>query len=188
VALFVVTWSAFRVGFPAFVMSSSSMAPTLIAGDTLFVSRLDSLRGRAPYRGEIVAFTYPLDRREIFMQRIVGLPGDRLKMRNKELFRNGIAVTEPYAQHTSTLMDSYRDNFPSAPSFPLQPAAMGMLKNHVIDGEVVVPKAHCFVMGDNRDDSMDSRYLGFLEFRDVIGRASVIYNSPDPKRIWKTPR
>jgi signal peptidase I len=188
VLLFVVAWSALRVLLPSFIIPSAGMSPTLMVKDQIFVSRLDSLSGRPPYRGEIVAHIYPLDRKEIYMKRIVGLPGDRLRLKDKQLYRNGAAVNEPYVQHSSGLIDSYRDNFPQPPNIPLPEAAVDMLENHVIDGQVVVPEGCYFVMGDNRDDSSDSRYWGFIRRSDIIGRAALIYSAQDPKRVWKVPR
>ena len=188
VLLFVVAWSALRVLFPAFIIPSAGMAPTLMVKDQLFVSRIDILSRRPLYRSEIVAFTYPLDRKQIYMKRIVGLPGDRIKLKDKQLYRNGAAVDEPYVQHSSTFIDSYRDNFPQPPNVYLPEATVDMLENHVIDSQVVVPEGCYFVMGDNRDDSSDSRYFGFIRRSDIIGRAALIYSAQDPKRVWKVPR
>jgi signal peptidase I len=185
VALLGIGYVAFRVCSPAFIVSSGSMENTLVKGDTVLVNRLDRFRGRSPHRDELVAFYWPIDRKEIFLHRIVGVPGDRLKVRDKKLFRNGAEVTEPYAQHSTSYLDPYRDNFPSAPNFPAREPVIGMLENHVVNGEVVVPAGHYFVMGDNRDDSADSRYFGFIERGDIIGRPYVIIYSRDPKRTWK---
>ncbi len=120
-----------RVGFPAFIVSSASMENTLIRGDTVLVNRFATFRGRLPSRGEPVVFHFPLNRSEVYLHRIVGVPGDRLKIQNKKLYRNNVEVTEVYALHSSTLVDSYRDNFPSAPNFPLQAPAIDMLEHHV---------------------------------------------------------
>jgi signal peptidase I len=185
IAVLGIAYITLRVCFPAFLMSSGSMENTLVKGDTVLVNRLDSFRGRAPQRGELVVFHWPLDRKQIFLERMAGVPGDRLKVRDKKLFRNGAEVSEPYVQHSTSYMDPYRDNFPSAPNFPLREPAIDMLENHVVNGEVVVPEGRYFVMGDNRDDSADSRYFGFVERGDIIGRPFVIVYSRDPKRAWK---
>jgi signal peptidase I len=191
VAIFVVlgiAWITVRLCFPAFIMSSFSMENTVLRGDTVLVDRLATWRGRLPARGDITAFHFPPDRREIYLHRIVGLPGDRLKIRNKHLYRDGVAVPEPYAQHATAYMDPYRDNFPNMPDMPLRPEVVDMLENHVANGELVVPEGHYFVMGDNRDDAADSRYFGFVQRSDIIGRAILIIVSRDPKRRWTVPR
>jgi signal peptidase I len=183
-----ITWITVRVCFPAFIMSSASMENTILRGDTFLVNRLATWRGRLPGRGDIVAYRWPLHPDEWHIHRVVGVPGDRLKTRDQKLYRNGVELTEPYAQHISTLIDAYRDNFPNVPNFPLQKPAVDMLENHVVNGEVVVPADHYFVMGDNRDDAMDSRYIGFIQRSDIIGRALVVIVSRDPKRTWRAPR
>jgi len=184
-AVILIGWIVFRVCCPAFIMSSGSMKDTVLPGDSVLVTRLDSFLGRPPHRGQLVAYRWPLDRNSIFLHRIVGVPGDRLKIRNKQLYRNGVKAIEPYVQHSSTYMDSYRDNFPNTPSFPPPAPAMETLDKHVVDGELVVPEGRYFVMGDNRDDAADSRYFGFIQLSDVIGRPFVIYVSRDPKRNGK---
>jgi signal peptidase I len=176
------------VCFGAFVIPSASMANTLVPGDRVLVERIGVLLGRPLYRGEIVVHRGPLNRNENYVKRIVGVPGDRLKMRDKRLYRNGVEVNEPYVQHSSSLIDSYRDNFPNTPNSPLGEPAMEMLEKHVINGELVIPEGRYFVMGDNRDDAADSRYTGFIQASDVIGRPILIYDSTDPKRIFKRPR
>jgi signal peptidase I len=173
------------VCFPAFVMPSASMEKTLLTGDRFFVDRISTILGRPLRRGEVVAFRYPPNPREIYLKRVVGVPGDRLRIRDKVLYRNGVQVPEPYAQHVTSYMDAYRDNFPSVPEIPLPERAMDMLDNHVVNGELVIPEGKYFVMGDNRDDSADSRYWGFIQRSDVIGRPVLIYGSSDASRIWK---
>jgi signal peptidase I len=168
-----------------FVIPSAAMANTLVPGDHVLVERVGILLGRPLYRGEIVVYEYPLDRNENYVKRIVGVPGDRLQMRDKRLYRNGVEVKEPYAQHSSTYMDPYRDNFPSSPDSRLRERAKEMLDKHVANGELIVPEGQYFVMGDNRDDSDDSRYSGFIERSDVLGRPIMIYDSPDSKRIFQ---
>lgn len=171
--------------FPAFVMPSASMEKTLLLGDRFLVDRISTLLGRPLHRGDVIAFRYPLDPRETYLKRVVGIPGDRLRIRNKALYRNGTEVAEPYAQHVTSYMDVYRDNFPSTPNTPLPYRAQGMLDKHVVNGELVVPEGNYFVMGDNRDDSLDSRYWGFIQPADVIGHALIIYDSRDRSRVWK---
>ena len=120
---------------------------------------------------------YPVDRKETFVKRVVALPGDRVRIVNKQLFINGSAVSEPYVQRKTSYVDSYRDNFPSEARVPLYPPAQAMLANNVANGEVVVPPHRYFVLGDNRDSSLDSRYWGFIDQSDIIGTPGFIYYS-----------
>jgi len=178
-------YAILRVCFPAYIMSSGAMEPTLVRGDIVLVNRLGGFLGRSPHRGELATYHQPLDRKEVFLHRIVGVPGDRLKIRDRKLYRNGAEVKEPYIQHISTAADSYRDNIPSAPNFPVSKPALDMLEHHVVNGEIVVPAGHYFVMGDNRDDAFDSRYTGFIPAGDLVGCPFMILQSTDPRRNGK---
>jgi signal peptidase I len=162
--------------FQAFSMPSASMENTLLIGDSVLVQRRPK---PAVNRGDVVVFSYPIDSHETFIKRIVGVPGDRLHIANKILYRNGAPAIEPFAIHRTTYVDSYRDNFPSQPNVPLKPAGQDMLASHVLDSEVVVPGGKYFVMGDNRDDSLDSRYFGFVDGAAILGKPILIYNSVD---------
>jgi signal peptidase I len=175
----------FRLSFRPYIIASGSMEKTLMVRDGILVDHISTILGRLPQRGDVTVFRYPIDRQQIFVHRIVGIPGDRLAVRNKTLYRNGAEVLEPYAQHITKYVDAYRDNFPSTPSFPLAERAQDMIGHHVENGELVVPAGMYFVMGDNRDDAVDSRYFGLLPRGNVIGRAIYIYASQDPKRVWK---
>lgn len=160
--------------FQPFVQNSNSMANTLLAGDKVFVERLPNA-GRQ--RGDLVAFHYPVDRREIYLKRIIGVPGDRIHLVDKTVYRNGVALVEPYALHETTYVDAYRDNFPAKANVRLSEPAKDMLERNVNNGEVVVPPGSYFVLGDNRDDSLDSRYFGFVPAADLIGKPLLIYDS-----------
>ncbi len=161
----------------AFAMPSGSMENTLLIGDRILVRRFPRIK---PERGDIVAFVYPLDRSQSSVKRIIGLPGDHIKISRKVVYRNGIALKEPYATYRFDLTNSYNDNFPSEPvDIPLQPAAQEMLSEDVRNGEVVVPGGKYFVLSDNRDNSFDSRYWGFIERSDIIGEPFLIYDSED---------
>ena len=149
------------------------MEDTLLIGDRLLVRVMP---GPHPTRGDLMAFHYPVDRSQTFLKRIIGVPGDRIRISDKIVYRNGVALQEPYANHKAGYPDSYRDNFPSPPAFPL-PAAEEMLEKHVVNGEVVVPEGAYFVLGDNRDNSLDSRYWGFVGSQDLIGKPFLIYDS-----------
>ena len=159
-----------------FVTPSNSMANTLLMGDRVLVQVWPK---PSPAFGDLLAFDYPLKRSETYLKRVIGVPGDRIRISNKIVYRNGAALRESYAIHESNYMDAYRDNFPSTPNFRPPPAAQSMLEN-VVDGELVVPEGSYFVLGDNRDDSSDSRYWGFVAAGDFIGRPRVIYDSREP--------
>jgi signal peptidase I len=153
------------------------MANTVLVGDRVLVRRSP---GAAVQRGDIVAFRYPPDRRQVFLKRVIGAPGDRVRLVQKALYVNGAAVIEPYAIHTTGYMDVYRDNFPNEPFFNLMMPARDMLAHHIAGGEVVVPDGNYFVLGDNRDNSLDSRYWGFVPQADIIGKPVLIYWSFAP--------
>ncbi len=162
-----------------FNIPSGSMEATLLAGDSILVRRPTS---PVMKRGEIIVFRYPLDKRQMSIKRVVAVSGDRIKIVQKQLFLNGKALQEPYAVFETPYFDSYRDNFPNIPlGIGLPPAALEMLRNHVLGGEVVVPAGSYFVLGDNRDASLDSRYWGFVHEEDVYGRPLMIYWSREPK-------
>ena len=111
--------------------------------------------------------------------RISSVPGDRIHLVNKRLFLNGHPVDEPYVYHKSAYIDAYRDDFPSAPGVGMAPGAQDMLANHVVNGDVAVPPWYYFAMGDNRDNSLDSRYWGFVPRANIIGKPLIIYWSYD---------
>jgi len=163
--------------FQPYSVGSESMADTVRAGDRILVDKISARLGREPKVGDIVVHRYPLNRAETFIKRIVGVPGDRLRIVNKQLYRNGSPVAEQYVKHMTSYVDSYRDNFPSIPRIRLVPAAAEMLQKHVQAGEVVVPQGWYFVLGDNRDYSLDSRYWGFISRSDIIGRPLLVYLS-----------
>ncbi|MFN7544743.1 MAG: signal peptidase I [Acidobacteriota bacterium] len=177
----------------AFVIPTGSMEDTLLIGDHLLVDKLTySPKGPLskfllPYqdvqRGDIIVFRYPEDIRQTFVKRAIGVPGDRIRVVNKQLMLNGKPVQEPYKYHKTDYFDSYRDNFPSEPNMRVYPGAEEMLNKHVrrysANGEeiseVVVPPHSIFAMGDNRDSSLDSRYWGFVPRENIIGKPLIIY-------------
>jgi signal peptidase I len=173
----------------AFVIPTGSMEDTLLIGDHLLVDKLAyAPAGRIskyvlPYeqvkRGDIIVFRYPVDIKSTFVKRCMGVPGDRIKLVNKEVYLNGKKLAEPYVYHKTEYIDSYRDNFPSEPNGGVLEPGLDMLEHHVVNGEVVVPPDSYFAMGDNRDSSLDSRYWGFVPRDNIIGKPLIIYWSYD---------
>jgi signal peptidase I len=159
-----------------FVVPTGAMEDTILIGDRILVRVFPK---SAPTVGEILVMRYPVDRRQTFLKRVVGMPGDRIKIVEKRLFRNGTAVEEPYVTHKSDYLDSYRDNFPSEPQFQMMAPGLEMLKDNLSNGEIIVPEGRYFVLGDNRDNSLDSRYWGFVSGGDIVGRPVLIYYSAD---------
>ena len=173
----------------AFVIPTGSMEDTLLIGDHLLVDKLSYApsglisRHILPYadvrRGDIIVFRYPVDIQQTFVKRAIGIPGDHIRLVNKQLILNGKPVFEPYVYHKTEYIDSYRDNFPSDPNVHVVDSALDMIQNHVQNGEVVVPPGFIFAMGDNRDSSLDSRYWGFVPRDNIMGKPLIIYWSYD---------
>ena len=168
------------------VIPTSSMEDNLLVGDHLIVDRMAYApagpisRHLLPYdpvrRGDIIVFRYPLNIKEDYVKRVIGIPGDRIHLVNKQVYLNGKKLDEPYKVQKSPYIDSYRDNFPTgAPNISLPPSTLDMLQNHVVNGEVVVPPDHYFAMGDNRDNSADSRYWGFVPRDNIKGKPWLVY-------------
>ncbi|HEX5432505.1 MAG TPA: signal peptidase I [Bryobacteraceae bacterium] len=178
----------------AFIVPTPSMDHTIRPGDHLLVDKLSYAppgsisRYLLPYtdvkRGDIIVFRYPVDISQNYVKRVIGVPGDHIKLINKVVYLNGKPLTEPYVEHVRPYIDPYADNFPSAPPEPVgdpadQARAAEMLAHHVENGEVVVPPGNYFAMGDNRDDSADSRYWGFVPRENIIGKPLIIFWSYD---------
>jgi len=166
-ALFVRTWV-----FQAFKIPTGSMEPNLLVGDHLIVNKMifspavtglerALLPHREIRRGDVIVFKYPEEPERDFIKRVIGLPGDRLELRRKTIYINGEPLVEPYA-HLSV---------PASES--------GDVTNDLREfyGPATVPSDQYFMMGDNRDNSQDSRYWGFLPAHYVKGRALFIYFS-----------
>lgn len=161
----------------AFKIPSGSMIPALNIGDHILVNKFlygtripftDTilLPIRHPRRQDIIVFKYPEDESKDFIKRVIGEPGDTVEVRQKEVYINGQRLVEPYIIHkeSSMLPSEFqpRDNF----------------------GPVVVPEESYFVMGDNRDQSLDSRFWGFVKVRKIRGKAFIIYWSWDGEDTW----
>ena len=167
-ALFVRTWV-----FQAFKIPTGSMEQNLLIGDHLIVNKMEFgpaptaleralLPARAVRRGDVVVFKYPVDPERDFIKRVVGLPGDRLEMHRKKIYINGQPLDETYTQ------------FLEPPSASGPPRTEDVREEY---GPVNVPADQYFMMGDNRDNSQDSRYWGFLPRSYVKGKALFIYYS-----------
>jgi signal peptidase I len=173
----------------AYVIPTGSMEDTLLIGDHLLVDKLAYAppgpvsKHLLPYTevrdGDIIVFRYPVDIRQTFVKRVIGEPGDRIRVVNKQVYRNGTPLNEPYKVHKTDYMAPYRDNFPGEPDVMVDRGALDMLQKHVTNGEVVVPPNSYFAMGDNRDNSLDSRYWGFVPRENIIGKPLIIYWSFD---------
>ena len=151
----------------AYVILTSSMEGSLRIGDHVLMNRL--VRCYRPIqRGDIVAFLYPENVHQTFVKRVIGVAGDRLRLVDKQVIRKRML------QHNGS-HDAYRDNFPPAPTSFTTGRALDMIERHVTDGEVIVPPHSLFVLGDNRDNSLDSRYWGFVPEEYVVGRSWMIY-------------
>jgi len=173
----------------AFEIPSSSMENTLLIGDHVFVNRVQfapATRWTGPLmpyrdirRGDIVVFLSPAEPGLYVVKRIIGIPGDRIHLRNAVVFRNGEKLDEPYVIHNSDEgPNDYRDDFPAVPPSDynrLFPAWQESLSQYIQGDDIVVPPDSYFGMGDNRDVSYDSRYWGFIPKENVIGRPMFIY-------------
>ena len=157
----------------AFTIPSGSMIPTLLVGDYILVNKfllgspidipftnvnLFRMPGfRAPHKGDIIVFKFPVDPSKDFIKRVMAVGGDTIEGINKVIYVNGVPLNEPYIRHVDNFVLPNRDNF----------------------GPIEVPKDKFFCMGDNRDNSRDSREWGFVDIHDVKGKAWIIYFSKD---------
>ena len=174
----------------AYVVPTGSMEGTIRVGDHMLVDRVTyaesgGIRTRHPTLSraracsDIVAFTYPEDVRQTYVKRVIGIPGDHIRLENQQVIRNGHRLIETYTQHIATYPDAYRDNFPQSPAPQTTPRGRDMFARNVHDGEVIVPPDSLFVLGDNRENSEDSRYWGFVPRSYVVGKPIFIYWSYD---------
>ncbi len=181
--------------FEPFKIPSGSMMPTLLIGDFILVNKYDYgvrlpvlhnkiIDNKTPERGDIVVFRYPEDPSIPFIKRVVGLPGDKITYRDKTLYINDISVTQSmngrYNAHGSGLMMD---------GVSLRIEHLGDTDHEILvspdrlsqELEVRVPKGHYFVLGDNRDNSKDSRFWGFVPDENLVGRAFMIWMNWDTK-------
>lgn len=161
----------------AFKIPSGSMIPTLVIGDHILVNKFiygskipfsdkRVIVFKKPQKGDIIVFKYPEDPSRDFIKRVIAVEGDVIESKNKAVYVNGKPASEPYTQHTDNSIKLLgmepRDNF----------------------GPLIVPKNKYFVMGDNRDQSYDSRYWGYVDMKDIKGKALILYWSWDSKSNW----
>lgn len=179
----------------AFKIPTGSMENTLLIGDHLLVNKFifapqsGVLSHFLPYRdlrrGDVLVFKFaPTDEQtepgEHFVKRVIGLPGDRVRIFHRQVYVNGKPLTEPYVRHDPAYADELRpgDDFPPPDSEYLSgvtPAWEAEIGSRIENGEVVVPPGKYFVMGDNREQSWDSRFWGFVDRSVVSGRPLLIY-------------
>jgi signal peptidase I len=168
----------------AFKIPSSSMEDTLLIGDHLMVDKVGYGEPGVwswllPYtevqRDQIIVFRYPLDPTTYFVKRVIGIPGDRIRLENKEVYRNGERLAQNFAVHKSADYNNFRDSFPDFIAGGGFPEWMEDFKKYVKNGEIVVPEGHYFAMGDNRDMSSDSRYWGFVPRENIVGKPLLLY-------------
>src|SRR5947209_165121 len=184
IALFVITFVV-----QAFQIPSESMERTLLIGDYLLVDKVHfgsttgPLSHLLPYRdirrGDIVVFHYPIDPTQHFVKRVIGIPGDHIRVVDKNVYVNEVYAPESYVIHKTPNYEPFRDNFPVENDYTGQEDRKwrGSMRQYLNHGELVVPPGEYFVMGDNRDLSLDSRYWGFVPRDNIVGRPLVIYLS-----------
>ncbi len=190
----------------ATVIPTGSMEKTILIGDHVFLNKL--LYGpRFPYtswrippfrpiqRGDIVAFRYPRNPSVMFVKRVIGVGGDVVRIVNKKVYVNGQPLNEPYVQFQYSSIFPLRDNFPPPISqVETLPAAWGLdpswareMPSFIKPDGLHVPQGYIFAMGDNRDNSLDSRFWGFVPLSNVVGEPLFVYWSYDaPSRDWTT--
>ena len=182
----------------AFKIPSASMEGTLLIGDHLLVNKFifggsgawyeKVLPYRQLERGDIIVFKYPYADHQHFVKRVIGLPGDRLKMVDQQMFVNGKPLNEPYVVHDHDQLanyDPFNTSFPPRRDQMISQQVVAesgwreTLRSYVQGDEIVVPPGKLFAMGDNRDHSSDSRYWGFVDRSAIMGRPFLIYWSVD---------
>jgi signal peptidase I len=184
----------------AFKIPSGSMEGTLLVGDFLLVNKLvygaevpfTSARlpaVRTPQHEDVIVFRWPVDPDKDFVKRVAGVPGDTLGMVNGVLQRNGHALRERYSSHTEPGADPASEEFRWQRPFLARRARTGVAYHPSRNnwGPIVVPRAHLFVLGDNRDNSLDSRYWGFVPDSMVKGRPMLVYFSYAPDSSSRVP-
>jgi signal peptidase I len=176
----------------AFKIPTPSMEDNLLVGDHLLVNKFAfGSRGsivdrilplKDIKRGDVIVFKYPKDLTKHYVKRAIGLPGDRIRIVDRQVFVNGVALNEPYKIHKAPpgSYDRFGDFFPPKPHYG-RVSSRGVdedpfwYEEYTKDDEIVVPPNQYFAMGDNRDNSADSRYWGFVPREYIVGKALIIY-------------
>jgi signal peptidase I len=182
VALFILTFTV-----QPFRIPTGSMEPTLLVGDFLLVDK--EIGPEVPpqifaptyeiHRGDLIVFHYPVDASMHLVKRVIGLPGDHIRLRDGRVLINDQPLAEPYAMYLPAAPDLYRDDFPHLTAADPGVDSRWWIQMHtlVINGELTIPADSYFVLGDNRNDSKDSRYWGFVPRAAIIGKPFLIYFS-----------
>ena len=201
--------------FQPFYIPSSSMEPNLLVGDRLFVSKYSygysrhsfpfspniftgRILKKLPERGDVIVFKTPIDNRTDYIKRLIGLPGDKVQIKNKDLYINGIKIEKKKVEIPFEITcgdkvlqtDVYEEILPNGKKYLTAYRKEGTMIN---TDEFIVPKKSYFFLGDNRDCSNDSRFLstlGYINFNNLVGKARIIFFSNDKKKgsffkFWK---
>ena len=193
--------------FQPFYIPSSSMEPNLLIGDRLFVSKYSygysqhsfpfspkiftgRILKKTPKRGDVVVFKTPADNRTDYIKRLIGLPGDKVQIINKDLYLNGIKIEKRQVETSLNIncggeilkVDVYEETLPNGTKY----LAVYRKDGTMINSDVfIVPNDHYFFLGDNRDCSKDSRFLssvGYVNFNNLVGKARIIFFSSNKKK------
>jgi signal peptidase I len=188
IGLFVMTFI-----FQNFEIPSASMVKTLLIGDHVLVDRISLAPPakwapftfyRDVHRGDVIVFFKPGEPDLFLVKRAIAIPGDRIHLRNGVVYLNGVAQNEPQAgmpasdDNPQHAFNAYRDDFPAVPPGPYDQVTASWaydLPNHIVDGDLVVPPGKVFAMGDNRTESLDGRFWGFVPRENIVGRPMFVY-------------
>jgi signal peptidase I len=185
-------------GVEAFKIPSGSMERTLLVGDFLFVNKA-VYGGQIPFvnvrlpafarprRGEIIVFEFPPNPEKNYVKRLIGLAGDTVEMRDGTVLIDGKPLEEPYVVHTDPYTDPGDEEFAWQRPFLVRTAEASVHPSRNNWGPLVVPEGNYFVLGDNRDNSSDSRYWGFVPDSLVRGRPMFVYYSYEPDALQRFP-
>jgi signal peptidase I len=201
IAIFIITFCV-----QPFRIPSESMESTLLVGDFLLVDKQTGtpenfasfghllLPSSTIKRGDIIVFHDPVDASLHLVKRVIGLPGDHLRLHDQHVYINGQPLTEPYAVYRPSPPDNFRDNFPrlQSPDPDINSLWWIKMRNLIDNGELIIPAGDYFVLGDNRNDSEDSRYWGFVPHDAIVGKPLLIYfslqqrSADDPNPLTET--
>lgn len=183
-ALFATTFLA-----QAFKIPSASMVPALLVGDHLLVNKFifggtgqwydRFLPGRPIRRGDVVVFKYPYEDHPYYVKRVIAIPGDRVRIEDQRVYLDGAPLREPYAVYNPSTADPYMFDFPPKDTYlisgEITPEWARALQQDTHNGDLLVPTGEYFVLGDNRNNSSDSRYWGFVPRNAIVGEPMFVY-------------